>query len=326
MEVAGVHLTAPDGFDLCDHVSLGGRKLVGQLVLHNGPAVLDGVEVRGVPWPLDHPDVLLLEEVPDQVCGVAGSAVLEEPVAAMTPHEAEEVLVQHLAVPHRVHGDLLQEEEQPSSSFCSGERSPGHDRGRVLDSWRAEFWIQPSSHWPPDQLDPVPDELERRLVREHDLAPVLLRPVAVPSAEVEPAPHHPVRQQWLPRSPAARHAQRLLAGALDGPQGDPGVLDDPAPGFDVSRSREGMIPHELTESSQHCRSPVGDTSRASLPLDSVLESLDPDPGEQPGDGGVVDLEDPPDLPCRHPRLRHSHSTSLLRSSHLFGHVESVESE
>ena len=246
-KILGRHLSNPDRFDLVDHVGHAGGELVAQLVLHDVPGIVDGVQVRGVARPDDCLDGVVPEPVPDQVSSVA----VEEPLTAVAPHEPQQVLVQHIPVPHHVHGDPSGQEEEASLAPGPRERSPDHDAGRVLDGGRAELGIEPLTDWSPDQLDPVPDQLEGGLVREHHLAPVLLGPVAIPSTEVEPGLHHPLGQQRLLGSPAARHAQSLLAAVADGPQGDVRFPDQPAARLDVGGSREGIVPDKHAECLQN---------------------------------------------------------------------------
>jgi hypothetical protein len=57
----------------CDHVRPGTRPLVGQMVLHDVPDVLNRVEVGDVSWPVDGEDALLSQEVPDEVGAVTGA-------------------------------------------------------------------------------------------------------------------------------------------------------------------------------------------------------------------------------------------------------------
>ena len=64
-KILGHHLLNPDHFDLVDHVSLAGGELVGQLVLHDVPGVLDRVQVRGVARPDDRLDGVVPEPVPE---------------------------------------------------------------------------------------------------------------------------------------------------------------------------------------------------------------------------------------------------------------------
>ena len=102
LKIAGIHLTKTDWLDFVDLVSPAGGELVGQLHLHDIPAVLNWIEMKGVARPVHGADVVVLEPVPDEVSSVTGGSILEEPVTAMMPHEPEEVLVQDIPVPDSV--------------------------------------------------------------------------------------------------------------------------------------------------------------------------------------------------------------------------------
>ena len=49
---------------------------VGELVFHDCPEVLDGVQVRGVPRPVDQVDVVAPDPVHGHVAGVTGGSIL----------------------------------------------------------------------------------------------------------------------------------------------------------------------------------------------------------------------------------------------------------
>jgi hypothetical protein len=112
-----------------------------QLFFHNGPQVLDGVEVQVIPQPVNDGNSLLSQKSHNFLAGVTGHPVLKEMGGAMNLHDGEEFVVQHPHVPVAVHRHLGRQEEDRASVTLAAVAGPHHNVNVVFDIYHCEFLL-----------------------------------------------------------------------------------------------------------------------------------------------------------------------------------------
>jgi hypothetical protein len=117
-------------------------KILIQLFFHNGPQVLDGVEVQGIsPQPVNDGNSLLSQKSHNFLAGVTGQPILKEMGGAMDLHDEEEFFVQHRHVLVAVHRHLGWLEEIQSSVTVAAVAGPYHNIHVVFDVYHCELLL-----------------------------------------------------------------------------------------------------------------------------------------------------------------------------------------
>ncbi len=169
-----------------------------QLLLHNGPQVLDGVQVRGISRPVHDSNSLLSQKSHDFLTGVTQCPVLKEVGGAVNLHEGEEFLVQQRHVSVAIHRRLQWQEEDGASAALAAKAGPHHHVHGVFHFDHREFLLIPAGEGrPSDLLGSWVDDGEGRFIGKHESFTVFGRPGLEPFAEGEPFFHHLLCQKRL---------------------------------------------------------------------------------------------------------------------------------
>jgi hypothetical protein len=91
------------------------------------PAVLYGVEIGTVAWPVDHLGALLRQEYLSAAGGMTESAVLQEVRTLIDIHKAQQILLQHFLVALAVHTQwYFWAKIKPARPYTARKASPNH--------------------------------------------------------------------------------------------------------------------------------------------------------------------------------------------------------
>ena len=106
--------------------------------LHEGPHIIDGVQVRAVPWPVDEGDVVLLQPPSDQSGLVTEGPILKEELVAMSLVEQSQGFFEDFQV---IHGMVTfwGRKKSPPPPQGPAKGPPDHDTARFLESCNAIF-------------------------------------------------------------------------------------------------------------------------------------------------------------------------------------------
>ena len=174
-----------------------GHLLVLQPPLHQVPHVLDRIEVWRVAWPIHNRHPILSQPCHGLLALMAWRPILQELGVGPALVPRQHVGLQGVQVLLGVHGHILWQEPHASPSMPPIKSCPDHHRPRMLHGLYRESLVKPVTLPPPHSLGSPPDKLEAGLVREHDVQPVLLRPVQVILSKLQPLLFHGRGEQWL---------------------------------------------------------------------------------------------------------------------------------
>ncbi len=198
-----------------DQLGGGANVFALQLPFHEVPHVFDGIQIRTVPRPVNDLKWLTTKEIPDPLGGVAGDHVLQEVGGSEVVHREQQVVLENLLVPFAVHGGILLQKVNTTSSH-SRKAPPHHNGIRVLHNLRHVAGVEAvGSTGPPHLGLDGPDAPECGLVAKHDISPILFSPGFVRPTESQPLLLHLQGKQRLLDSGPSRHAKRHLQVALD---------------------------------------------------------------------------------------------------------------